>query len=76
MRKIFYLAPVMSLALIVGVGVSVKTQASRGKEVITTYYSDATHKKIVGEKSLTCGGRIILLGKETKFYTKESIPCD
>ncbi len=44
MRKLFYLAPVMSLVLIVGVGVSLKTQASPKKEVITTYYSEATHK--------------------------------
>jgi hypothetical protein len=66
----------MSLALIVGVGVSLKTQASPKKEVITTYYSDATHKEIVGEKTFTCGRRVIQWGDKTKFYTKESIPCD
>ncbi len=74
MRKIFYLAPVMSLALIVGV--SLQTQAKPPNEVITTYYSDASHKKFVGEKTLHCGGGITLLGEETKFYTRESFPCD
>lgn len=76
MRKLFYLAPVMSLALIVGVGISLKTQAKPPNEVITTYYSDATHKEVVGEKTLPCGGGIIQWGKKTNFYTKESIPCD
>jgi len=76
MRKLFYLASVMSLALIVGVGVSLKTQARPVKEVTTTYYSDATHKKIVGEKTLPCGGGIIQWGKKTNFYTKDSSPCD
>ncbi|HEY9665631.1 MAG TPA: DUF6289 family protein [Coleofasciculaceae cyanobacterium] len=76
MRKLFYLAPAMSLALIVGVGVSLKTQARHNKEVTTTYYSDATHKKIVGEKTLPCGGGIIQWGKKTEFYTKDSFPCN
>ncbi|HAA29794.1 MAG TPA: hypothetical protein DCE56_21475 [Cyanobacteria bacterium UBA8553] len=76
MRKIFYLAPVMSLALILGVGVSLKTQARHDKEVTTTYYSNATYKKVVGEKTLPCGGGIIKWGVETQFYKKSSASCN
>ena len=76
MRKLFYLAPVMSLALIVGVGVSLKTQAKPKHEVTTTYYSNATHKQVVGERTLLCGGGISKWGKVTQFHTKDSAPCN
>lgn len=76
MRKIFYLAPMMSLVLIVGVGVSVKTQAKPKFEVTTTYYSNATHKKVVGENTLLCSGGTSKWGKVTQFHKKDSAPCD
>jgi hypothetical protein len=45
-------------------------------EVTTTYYNDAAHTTVVGEKTLLCQGGISKWGRVTRWYERSSTPCN
>jgi hypothetical protein len=41
----------------------------------TTYYSDSTHRTVVGQRIVTCNGQVFFSGQMTSFFTVQLFPC-
>jgi hypothetical protein len=49
--------------------------ALSGVAAITTYYSDATHKTVVGTTTVFCDGTVSTTGQVTAFHTTRIVEC-
>jgi len=49
--------------------------AQSGVAAVTTYYSDATHKTVVGMRTVYCDGHVTQTGTVTSFYTVRIVEC-
>ena len=76
-KRIFGL--MLALALMVGaftLGMPQTAQACPSNEVTTTYYSDAAHTTVVGERILLCNCLgYATWGVKTPYYTVDSLSC-
>ncbi len=55
--------------------VSSPALAIRGSDVLHEYFSDASHRKLVGTIEYTCGGGIIKFGRKSPFVRTQSDSC-
>lgn len=53
----------------------VTAYALAGVAAITTYYSDGTHKTVVGTRTVYCDGTVNQTGTVTAFYTTRIVEC-
>lgn len=49
--------------------------AQSGVAAITTYYSDSTHKTVVGTTTVFCNGTVSHTGQTTAFHTTRILEC-
>ncbi len=49
--------------------------AIRGSDVLHEYYSDSSHRRLVGSIEYTCGGGILKFGHKTPFVRTQSDSC-